>query len=205
MKKLLVFALVMLPVAMVAQTTQVFFKQQGMFASVSSSPDAFHSLTVSVSQVSNSGTPPSASILFEQVTVAPDFSSEVFTVISGAIPAADFTGNTIQNLSLNVDTSTLDPTTSFSTTCTVDLIALTETCGPVTNGVISLTFQQNGVQVTRVIDFNEVITNGTTQTNIRQKSDNATANVNGTIFGVSFSSNMATVGINHDASLEIIH
>lgn len=205
MKKLLVFTLVMLPIALVGQTTQVFFKQQGMFANVSSSPDAFHSTVVQVSQIANSGSPASASIFFQQLTIAPDFSSEVFTVISGTLPAGDFTGNTIQNLSLNLDTSTLDPTTSFSITCNVDLIALTETCGPVTNGVISLTFQQNGAQVTRVIDFNEIITVGTTQTHIRQKSDNATANANGTIFGVPFTSNAATVGINHDSSLEIIH
>lgn len=205
MKKLLVFALVMLPVAMVGQTTQTFFKQQGMFAQVSSNPDAFHSTLVQVSQIANSGSPASASILFEQITVATDFSSEVFTVISGTLPAGDFTGTTIQNLSLNLDTSTLNPATTFSITCTVDLIALTETCAPVTNGVISLTWTQNGAQVTRVIDFNEVITNGTTQTHIRQKSDNATANVSGTIFGASFSSTAGTVGINHDSSLEIIH
>jgi len=205
MKKLLLLVLAMLPLSLAAQTTRVFFKHTGEFASFSQSPDSFNSVSISVSRVSNTGTTPSASILFTQVSIATDFSTETFTEITGAIPATSFTGATVNNLVLNVDTSTLDPTTSFAITCVVDLNALTEVCSPPTNGVIQLTFTANGVQETRVIDFNEVITNGTTTTHIRQKSDNSSANVTGTIFGVSVSSNLATVGVNHDSSLEIIH
>jgi hypothetical protein len=205
MKKLLVFALAMLPLSLAAQTTRVFFKQSGEFANFSSqSPDGLNNLSLSVSRVANTGSTPSASILFQQVIIAPDFSTETFTTISGAIPATAFTGATTKNLALNLDTSTLDPTTSFATTCVVDLNALTEVCGPPANGVIQLAFQENGVQRTRVIDFNEVITNGDTTTHIRQKSDNSSANVTGTILGVAVSSNTATVGVNHDASVEII-
>lgn len=205
MKKVLVFALVMLPLALAAQTTRVFFKQTGEFASFSQSPDAFNSVSLSVSRVSNTGTPASASILFQQVSIATDFSTETFTQISGAIPATAFTGATTQDLVLNLDTSTLDPTTSFAITCVVDLNLLTVVCGPPTNGVIQLEFQENGVQRTRVVDFNEIITNGPVTTHIRQKSDNSTANMNGTIFGTAVSSNTATVGVNHDSSLEIIY
>jgi hypothetical protein len=204
MKKLLVFALVVLPLSLAAQTTRIFVKQTGEFASFSQSPDSFNSLNLSVSRVANSGSPASASILLTQLSIAPDFSSETFTEISGAIPASAFTGTTTASLVLNVDTSTLDPTTSFAITCTVDLNALTEVCGPPTNGVIQLTFQANGVQRTRVIDFNEIMTNGPVTTHVRQKSDNSTANVTGTVLGTPVSSNQATVGVNHDASLEII-
>ena len=204
MKKLIVFVLVILPLSLAAQTTRVFVKQTAEFASFSQSPDAFNSLSLSVSRIANSGTPATASILFSQLSVAPDFSTETFTEISGTIPASSFTGATTANLVLNVDTSTLDPTTSFAITCTIDLNALTEVCGPPTNGVIQLTFQANNVQNTRVIDLNEIFTNGPITTQIRQKSDNGTANVTGTIFGTAVSSSQATVGVNHDSSLEII-
>ena len=204
MKKLIVFALAILPLSLAAQTTRVFVKQTAEFASFSQSPDAFNNLSISVSRIANSGTPASASMLFTQSSVAPDFSSETFTEISGTIQASSFTGATTANLVLNVDTSTLDPTTSVAVTCVVDFNTFTEVCGPPTNGVIQLTFQANNVQNTRVIDFNEIITNGPITTHIRQKADNGTANVTGTILGTAVSSSQAIVGVNHDSSLEII-
>lgn len=205
MKKLLVLVLVILPLSLAAQTTRVFVKQSAEFASISqSSPDGLSSLSLSVSRIANSGSPATAQLLLTQLSVAPDFSSETFTEVSGTIPASSFTGANVANLALNVDTSTLDPTTSFAVTCTVDLIALTEVCGPPANGVISLTFAANGVQNTRIVDLNEVFTNGPVTTNVRQKSDNGTANVTGTIFGTAISSSQATVGVNHESSLEII-
>jgi hypothetical protein len=204
MKKLLVFLLVIFPLSLAAQTTRVFFKQTAEFASFSQNPDAFNNMSLSVSRVANSGTPASASILFTQLSVAQDFSTETFTEISGAIPASSFTGATTANLVLNVDTSTLDPTTSFAVTCVVDLNALTEVCGPPANGVIQLTFQANNVQNTRIINLNEIFTNGPVTTHVRQKSDNGSANVTGTIFGTAVSSSQATVGVNHESSLEII-
>jgi hypothetical protein len=74
--------------------------------------------------------------------------------------------------------------------------------------VIDLEFKENGIQRPRVINLNEIITNGSTTTHIRQKSDNSTANVSGTIFGVAVTSTTpnttANVGVNHDSSLEII-
>lgn len=209
MKRLLVVTLMgFLPLAMAAQTTRVFFKQAGEFASFSSNPDQFNSISLSVSRVANSGTPATASISYTQITLAADFNSETFVQIFGAIPATAFTGATTADLILNLDTSTLDPTTSFSQSCTLDFSTFNEVCGPAPTGVITLEFQENGIQRTRVIDFNEVITNGSTTTNIRQKSDNSTANVNGSIFGAPFSNTnpntTASVGVNHDSSLEVI-
>jgi hypothetical protein len=205
MKKLIVFALVILPLSLVAQSTRVFVKQAAEFASFSqTTPDGLNSTSLSVSRIANSGTPATAQLLFTQLSVAADFSTETFTEVSGTIPATSFTGANTSNLVLNVDTSTLDPTTSVAVTCVVDLNALTEVCGPPANGVIQLTFQANNVQNTRIIDLNEIFTNGPITTHIRQKSDNGTANMSGTIFGVAVSSTQATVGVNHESSLEII-
>ena len=209
MKRLLVVTLMgFLPLAMAAQTTRVFFKQAGEFGTFSTSPDQFNSISLTVSRVANSGTPASASISYTQITLASDFNSETFVQIFGAIPAASFTGANTSDLVLNLDTSTLDPTTSFSQSCTLDFSTFNEVCGPAPTGVINLEFQENGIQRTRVIDFNEVITNGSTTTNIRQKSDNSTANVNGSIFGTPVSTTnpntAATVGVNHNSSLEVI-
>jgi hypothetical protein len=194
--------------ALTAQTTRIFTRHSGEFANLTSNPDSLHSTTLSVSRIKDSGTAPSATIAYQSVSIAADFSSETFVQIFGTIPATAFTGATTKDLILNLDTSTLDPATSFTQSCTVDLNLLTEVCGPVTTGVIQLEFQENGVQRTRVIDFNEIITNGSTTTHIRQKSDNSTANVSGSIFGTPVSSTTvgtsATVGVNHEASLEVI-
>jgi len=208
MKSLLVGILLFLPLAMAAQTTRVFFRHAGEFASFSQSPDGLHSTSLTVSRTSNTGSAASATISYIQLTVASDFNSETFTQIFGAIPPSAFTGTTTQDLVVNLDTSTLDPATSFSQSCTVDFTTFTETCVPVTTGLIQLEFRENGIQRTRVIDFNEIITNGDTTTHIRQKSDNSTANVSGTIFGVAVASTdpntTAIVGVNREGSLEVI-
>jgi hypothetical protein len=157
-----------------------------------------------VSRVKDSGTLPSATINYSTFSIATDFSSVTFVQIFGAIPATSFTGTTTKDLILDLDTSTLDPTTSFSQSCTIDLSTFIETCGPAPTGLIHLEFKENGVQRTRVVDFNEIVTNGSTTTHIRQKSDNSTANMQGSIFGTAFSSSTATVGVNHEGSLEVI-
>jgi hypothetical protein len=209
MKRLLVVVLMgFLPLAMAAQTTRVFVKQAGEFANYSANPDQFNSISLSVSRLANSGTPATASISYTQITLASDFNSETFVQIFGTIPASSFTGATTKDLVLNLDTSTLDPTTSFSQSCTLDFSTFNEVCGPAPAGVINIEFQENGIQRTRVIDFNEIITNGSTTTHIRQKSDNSTANVSGSIFGAPINNTapntVATVGVNHDSSLEVI-
>jgi hypothetical protein len=159
---------------------------------------------LSVSRITNSTSGTTASIAFQTFTVAPDFSSESFTQIFGEIPDSAFTGNTTQNLVVNLDVSTLDPTVSIAISCTVDFTTLTETCNPLTSGLIQVQFQENGAQRTQVLNFDEVITIGNTTTRIHQKSDNSTANVSGTIFGMSVSGASATVGVNHNSTLEVI-
>ena len=103
-----------------------------------------------------------------------------------------------------MDTSTFDPTTIFAQSCTLNLGTFEETCGPVPTGLIHLEFQENGAQRTRVLDLNEEIINGSTTTHIHQTSDNSTANMQGSIFGVPFTTTNANVGVNKDSSLEVI-
>lgn len=203
MKRLVAFAvLACLPLALNAQT-HIKFKQSGEFANFSTNPTPLSTVSVSVSRNASTGTATTASLNYTAFTIAPDFSSETVTQIVGEIPASDFTGDTTRRLVLDFDTSQLDPTTSFNQTCTVDLNLLTETCSPVTPGFIHLEFAENGLQRTHVLDFNEVITSGSTTTRIRQTSDNSTANMQGTIFGMAFTSTTATVGVNKDSTLEI--
>jgi hypothetical protein len=194
--------ILMLLVSLVAaaQTTHLKFKQDGAFATLQMSPDPLSNTTLSVSRTSSSDT---ATINYSSFTVAADFNSESFVTISGAIPASDFSGQNTSNLVLDLDTSTLDPSTSINISCTIDLTTFTETCGPGPTGLIHLAFQENGAQRTQVLNFDEVVTLGNTTTRIHQKSDNGSANVQGTIFGTAVSGASATVGVNHGSTMEI--
>ncbi len=204
MKRLFVFTLLLcLPLALTAQT-HIKFKQAGEFASFSATPDQFTSFSLTVSRTSSTNSAPSATIQYTAITVAADFNSETFTLIIGAIPASAFTGTSTRDLVLNLDTSTLDPSTSLSQSCTLDFSTFLETCGPAPTGVIQLEFQENGVQRTKVLAFDEVVFNGSTTTHIHQTSDNSTANVSGTILGLPVSGTNAQVGVNKDSSLEVI-
>ena len=122
----------------------------------------------------------------------------------GQIPSTAFTGENTQNLTLNLDVSQLDPATSVSQTCTVDLNSLTVTCGAAPTGTMQLNFRENGAQRTRVLALGEEITVGSFTTRVHQRSDNSTATVSGTLFGTTVSGSGATVGINHNSSLEFI-
>jgi hypothetical protein len=207
MKRTLVSTLLTLmmlaPLALSAQTTMFKFNQDGEFASLSQSVDPLNSFSLSVSRNFTTTAGSSASLTYTDFTFASDFSSVTVTQIVGAIPATDFTGQNTQNLALSFNTTDLDPTTSFSQTCTVDLFSFTLTCGAITPGTIQLSFTENGAQRTRILALGEEITVGGFTTRIHQRSDNSTASVTGTVFGVT-ASGAATVGINHSSSLEFI-
>jgi hypothetical protein len=205
MKSLLVAGLLMfLPLAMAAQTTQFKSSQEGEFASLNSTTGPNSSFNLQVSRNSATAAGTSATVSYVSFTFAPDFLSFTFIQIVGAIPASDFTGQNTQNLVLSFNTSDLDPNNSFSQSCTFDLVLFTTTCGPVPAGTIQLAFQENGAQRTRVLALGEEITNGPITTRIHQRSDNSTANAQGTVFGATVSSTAATVGINHNSSIEVI-
>jgi hypothetical protein len=208
MKRLFVVTLLavtmLATVAASAQTTMFKFNQDGEFASFSQSPDSSSSLSFSVSRNFTTGSGASASISYLSFNFAPDFSSFTFTQIVGSIPSSAFTGQNTQNLALNLDLSQLDPATSFSQACTVDLITLDVTCGAGPTGTIQLSFQGNGAQRTRILALGEEITVGNFTTRTHQRSDNSSANYSGTILGVPVSGSNATVGINHNSSMEFI-
>lgn len=205
MKQLLGVALMLfLPLALTAENHHMKFTQSGEFASFSASPDPLTNVNLTVSRSSSTTGGSSANLNYFSFTVAPDFNSETFVQIVGEIPTSAFTGQSTQDLVLNLDTSTLDPTTTFNESCTLDLTTFIETCSPGPLGLIHLEFHENGIQRTQVLDFDEVITNGSNVTRIHQTSDNGTANMNGSIFGVPFSSTSATVGVNFGTTVEFM-
>ncbi|HEY2114837.1 MAG TPA: hypothetical protein VGJ51_07090 [Candidatus Angelobacter sp.] len=191
------------PLALRAQTTMFKFNQDGEFASLSQSTDPNNSFSLSVSRNFTTTAGSSASLTYTGFSFAADFSSVTVTQIVGAIPSSDFTGQNTQNLALSFDVSQLDPTTSFSQICTVDLVSFTLTCGAIPPGTIQLNFTENGAQRTRILALGQETTVGNLTTRIHQRSDNSSANVTGTVFGVT-AAGTATVGINHSSSLEFI-
>ena len=205
MKRVFVILLMaFLPLAMMGQNQHFKFNQDGEFASLSGSTGPTNTFTLQVSRGSSTVGGTSASIFYQSFDFASDFNSLTFTQFSGAIPASDFTGQNTQNMALSFNTGDLDPTNSTSLSCTIDLINFTVTCGAVPAGTIQLNFQENGVQRTRILALGEEITTGPITTRIHQRSDNSTANAQGTLFGTDVSSASATVGINHNSSIEVI-
>jgi len=204
MKRLSVFAMMALfPVLAIAQI-DFRFTQSGEFASLSQSTSQFSGVNLSVSRGSSTTSGASASLQYSATSVSPDFTSITITNVFGPIPSDAFTGVTTHNLSLNIDTSTLDPTTFFSETCVLDLTTFIETCGAGPAGPIQLQWQENDAQRS-IVDLKQTTYSGPTTTIQRQKSDNSTANVQGSIFGTDVTGAPANVGVNHQSSLEITH
>lgn len=179
------------------------FTQEGAFASVSASTGPQSSFSVNVSRGSSSTSPTSTFITFNSSQVASDNTTVTVTSIFGEIPNSAFTGNNTKNLVLDLDTSTLDPSVSSSETCTIDLNELTIVCNPGPLGVIHLEFQENGVQATKILNHVEEDILGPVTTLIHNSSDNGSANVQGSLFGMPVSSSSASVGVNHNSSIEI--
>jgi|ERR1051326_1951053 hypothetical protein len=201
---ILLALIVVAPVALNAQTTLFKFNQDGEFASISQS-DQNSSTGLTVSRNFSTGATRTVSLSY--VSFSFDFANNLFVVtqIVGAIPDGDFIGQSVQNLTLNFSTGDLDPTNSLSQTCVIDLTNLgNTTCGAGPTGSISLTFTQNGATRTRVLALGEEVTVGSFTTRIHQRSDNASANVSGSIFGTAVSGGGATVGVNHNSSLEFV-
>jgi hypothetical protein len=208
MKRLFLFALLALavfqPLALTAQTSLFKFNQDGEFASVSQTVDQHSSFSLSVSRNFTTGSGTTASLVYTSLTFAPDFSTLTLTQIIGSIPGSAFTGQNTQNLTLSFDTSQLDAG-AFNQTCTINLSNTAGVaCVPGPAGGIQLTFTENGGQRTRVLALGEEITIGNFTERIHQRSDNSTANVSGTIFGTDVSGGGATVGINHNSSMEFV-
>jgi len=207
MKRQFVFTLltlmVLAPLALQAQTTMFKFHQDGEFASLSQSTDVNNSFSLNVSRNFTTAAGDSASLTYTGFSFSSDFTTLTITQIVGAIPSTDFTGQNTQHLALSFDTSQLDPTTSFSQTCTVDLFNFTLICGAISPGTIQLDFTENGAQRIRILALGQETTTGNFTTRVHQRSDNSSASVTGTVFGVT-AAGAATVGVNHSSTLEFV-
>lgn len=179
------------------------FTQEGAFASVSANTNPQSNFSVNVSRGSSSTSPSSTFLNFDFITVADDNVTETVTIIFGEIPNSAFTGDKTRDLTLDLDTSTLDPSVTSSETCTIDLNVLSITCNPVTLGVIHLEFHENGAEATKILNHVEEDILGPVTTLIHSSSDSGSANMQGSIFGVPVSSSLATVGVNYSSSIEI--
>jgi hypothetical protein len=198
------------PLETMGQTTQFRFVQDAEFASLSQSTGPLSTISVSVSRGLTTSSGSTASLQYAAFSITTDpttgnFTSITFTNEFGPILPSAFTGQNTQNLALNIDTSTLDPTTFNSESCTLSLIDFSLTCGAGPLGVINLQFQENGAQRTTVHALQQEVTNGPITTVSHQRSDNSTANYQGTIYGTTVSGASATVGVNHLSSVEMIH
>jgi hypothetical protein len=189
---------------MTAQTQHIKFSQDAEFANLNQTtgPGSSFSLQVSRNTATAAGT--SASLSYLEFDVAQDLSSISFTQIVGQIPSTDFTGQSTQHLVLDFDTAQLDPSTSITQSCTLDLVLFTETCGPAPSGTIHLDFQSNGAQQTRILALEKEDTLGPVTVRTHQHSDNTSANAQGTVFGTSVSSTSAFVGVNRSSTLDIV-
>lgn len=204
----IVCLLAFIPATLSAQTTHFRFVQDAEFASLSQSTGtSSFNLQVSRGLTTSAGATASLqysafSIAFDPVTGFP--TSITFANEFGPIPPSTFTGQNVQNLALNIDTSTLDPTLFFNQSTTIDLTTGAVTTGTGPTGVINLQFTENDGQSTVIHALQQEVTNGPVTTRTHQRSDNSTANFQGSIFGSAFSGSNATVGVNHLSSVEMI-
>lgn len=183
------------------QSTKMKFTQDGAFANLNftASNSGFTSITLEVS----SGTGTTDSLQISEVTESADFNTLTITNEFGTIPGTAFTGQNTQNLALSIDTSTLDPSTFTTESCTIVFSPISVTCGTGTVGQISLSWRENDAVSTTTNDHTKT-TVGTVTTITNQHSDNSTANVSGTIYGTDVSTASAQVGINHMSTIQVM-
>jgi hypothetical protein len=202
MKKLLVIAtVVLLPLALAAQTKHVKLTNDGAFASLTTS-DSTSNFQLQVSRGLSTGNNTSTNLEFVSVAFSPDLTSLTVLEVVGPIPNSAFSGDNTKSLVLSLDPSTLDPTVTTVESCTLDFTQVTGfVCGPLPAGTIQLTFQENDIQETSLVQTQTSVM-GPVTIKSHQRSDSGSANVQGTIFGASVSSSNGNVGVNHLSSIE---
>ena len=202
MKKLLLAAVVLLPLALAAQTKHVKLTNDGAFASVSAS-DSLSNLQMQVSRAFSTGNNTSTNLFFISSSFNAGLTVLTIIEIVGPIPNSAFTGDNTKNLALNLDPSTLDPTVTTVESCTLDFSQPVPSfvCGALPAGTISLSFQENDLQLSHLVQT-QTSTVGPVTINSHQRSDSGSADVQGTIFGTSVSSSNGNVGVNHLSSIE---
>ena len=202
MKKLLLAAVVLLPLALAAQTKHVKLTNDGAFASISTS-NPTSNFELEVSRGFSTGNNTSSNLFFLSSSFNADLTVFTLVEIVGPIPNSAFSGDNTKNLALDLDPSTLDPTVTTIESCTLDFTqpSLGFVCGPLPAGTIHLSFQENDLQQSHLVQT-QTSTVGPVTINSHQRSDSGSANVQGTIFGTSVSSPNGNVGVNHLSSIE---
>jgi len=204
MKRLFAIAALLSFPLLMAQAQNFKFTQSGEFASFTQFTPPFTVVSLQVSRGFTTSGGASASLQYSVVSEPADFSSISITNVFGPIPSTAFTGATTQDLVLNIDTTTLDPTVFFSETCTIDFTTFIQTCVAGPAGLIQLDFRENGAQRS-IVDLKQTTYSGPVTTLLHQKSDNSTANMQGTVFGTQVTGAPANVGVNHQSTLAITH
>jgi hypothetical protein len=201
-KKLLLAAVVLLPLALVAQTKHVKLTNDGAFASISTS-NSTSNFELEVSRAFSTGNNTSTNMFFLSSSFNADLTAFTLIEIVGPIPNTAFSGDNTKNLAIDLDPSTLDPTVTTIESCTLDFTqpSLGFVCGPLPAGTIHLSFQENDLQQSHLVQT-QTSTVGPVTINSHQRSDSGSANVQGTIFGTSVSSPNGNVGVNHLSSIE---
>jgi hypothetical protein len=202
MKKLLLAAVVLLPMALMAQTKHVKLTNDGAFASVQTS-NSTANFELEVSRAFTGGSSTSTNLFFLSSSFNADLTAFTLIEIVGPIPNGAFTGDNTKNLALNLDPSTLDPNVTLVESCTLDFTQTPPVfaCGPLPAGTIQLNFQENDFQVGHLVQT-QTATVGPVTINSHQRSDSGSANVTGTLFGMSVSTPGGNVGVNHLSSIE---
>jgi hypothetical protein len=202
MKKLLIAAVVLLPLALTAQTKHIKLTNDGAFASVqTNNPTA--NFQLQVSRAFSGGSNTSTNLFFISSSFNADLTVLTIIEIVGPIPNGAFTGDNTKNLALSLDPSTLDPTVTTVESCTLDFSQPVPSfvCGALPAGTIQLNFQENDFQLNHLVQT-QTSTVGPVTVTSHQRSDSGSANVTGTIFGTSVSSPGGNVGVNHLSSIE---
>ena len=184
------------------QSTKMKFTQDGAFANLNLATSDSSGSTVLSLQVAT-GTGSTASLQISEVTESADFNTLTITNEFGTIPASAFTGQNTQNLALSIDTSTLDPSTFITESCTIVFSPISVTCGAGTVGQISLSWRENDA-VSTTTNNHVKTTVGTVTTINNQHSDNSTANVTGTVYGTSVAGATSQVGVNHMSTIQVM-
>ncbi len=202
MKKLFVIAaVVLLPLALAAQTKHVKLTNDGAFASISTS-DSLSNFQLQVSR-GISGPSTTTNLLFVSSSFSPDLTIATVIEIVGPIPNGSFSGDNTKNLVLDLDPSTLDPTVTTIESCTLDFTQVDPTfvCGALPPGTIHLSFQENDILETNLVQT-QTTTLGPVTVISHQRADAGSATVQGTVFGTSISSSNGNSGVNHLSSIE---
>ena len=134
---------------------------------------------------------------------AADGSSITFTQVFGNIPNGTFSGENTKRLILDVDTTQLDPANSSSQACTQTFSPAGMVCGPAPTGLIHLEFHENGFDRLRILASQQerIFLSFTFRTH--RRGDFSSADAKGSFMGMPVEHPSASVGVNHEALLEV--